>query len=299
MSTGKCSNQIYNFFMIISIIFFYFTGVLLSQQKNDALKITIMSYNIRVAVDEGINSWQNRKEKVATMIRFHHADVVGFQEALKDQLDDLIELLPEYSWQGVGRDDGKEKGEYSAILYKRDKFQLLGNSTFWLSEAPDTVSIGWDAALPRIVTWILLKDNETQRMFYHFNTHFDHVGVEARKNSSKLILKKVREITAGENSVPLEKAVVITGDFNSRPESDVYKIMTEEFSDAKNVSKYGHYGSAISFNAFGKHVEEGDRIDFIFVNNKVNVEQHGIIGERIEGNYPSDHMPVVAEILIR
>jgi len=255
-----------------------------------------MSYNIRVAVDEGINSWENRKEKVASMIRFHRADVIGLQEALKEQIEDLLELLPEYSWHGVGRDDGKEKGEYSAILFRTGKFQLLGGSTFWLSETPDTVSVGWDAALPRIVTWVLLKENESQRMFYHFNTHFDHVGIEARKNSAKLILEKIKEITSGKTSA---ESVVITGDFNSRPESDVYKIMAEEFSDAKNISKNGHYGSSISFNGFGKSLEEGNRIDCIFVNDQIIVKQHGIIGETFEGNYPSDHMPVIAEIVIQ
>jgi len=296
MSSEKNSRKIPNLFLIICLIILNLAGDLFCQPENKSANIWIMSYNIRVAVDEGINSWENRKEKVASMIRFHRADVIGLQEALKEQIEDLLELLPEYSWHGVGRDDGKEKGEYSAILFRTGKFQLLGGSTFWLSETPDTVSVGWDAALPRIVTWVLLKENESQRMFYHFNTHFDHVGIEARKNSAKLILEKIREITAKETS---PHSVVITGDFNSRPESDVYKILTETFSDAKNISKNGHYGSSISFNGFGKSLEEGNRIDCIFVNDQIIVKQHGIIGETFEGNYPSDHMPVIAEIIIQ
>jgi len=296
MSSEKNSRKIPNLFLIICLIILNLAGDLFCQPENKSANIWIMSYNIRVAVDEGINSWENRKEKVASMIRFHRADVIGLQEALKEQIEDLLELLPEYSWHGVGRDDGKEKGEYSAILFRTGKFQLLGGSTFWLSETPDTVSVGWDAALPRIVTWVLLKENESQRMFYHFNTHFDHVGIEARKNSAKLILEKIREITAKETS---PHSVVITGDFNSRPESDVYKILTETFSDAKNISKNGHYGSSISFNGFGKSLEEGNRIDCIFVNDQIIVKQHGIIGETFEGNYPSDHMPVIAEIVIQ
>lgn len=286
------------FFPFFFLIFIFFTGNSVCLQKNDSLKIIVMSYNIRVAVDQGINSWDQRKEKVASMIRFHHAAVVGLQEALKEQIDDLLKLLPEYSWKGVGRDDGKEKGEYSAVFYRKDKFQLIDHSTFWLSETPDSVSTGWDAALPRIVTWVLLRDSRTGKEFYLFNTHFDHVGIEARKNSAILIIKKVRELAGDEDSLSFSKPVIITGDFNSRPESDAYKIITEEFSDAMKISRNGHYGSIVSFNGFSKELEEGNRIDFIFVNDKASVEQHGIIGETFGGNYPSDHMPVIAELII-
>lgn len=289
---------------ILCLIGIYFKSIVLqgafiyAQQQNET-DLWVMSYNIRVAVDTGINSWDNRKEKVACMIRFHNADVIGLQEALKFQIEDLIRLIPEYSWTGVGRDDGKDKGEYSAILFKKGKFELLNSSTFWLSETPGSVSTGWDAALPRIATWALLKDKNTQKEFYHFNTHFDHIGVNARKNSAKLIIEKIKEITKSDSSLSGKTAVIVTGDFNSRPESDVYKIMSEKLPDAKIISKHGHYGSSVSFNGFGKSIEDGNRIDYIFVNDKAAVDQHGIIGDTFEGNYPSDHMPVLAEIVIQ
>jgi endonuclease/exonuclease/phosphatase family metal-dependent hydrolase len=253
-----------------------------------------MSYNIRVAVDEGTNSWGNRKEKVASMIRFHHADIVGLQEALKIQVEDLITLLPEYDWSGVGRDDGRDKGEFSAILFRKEKFELLKGYTFWLSETPDTVSVGWDAALPRIASWVKLKDKETGKTFLHLNTHFDHVGAEARNNSAKLIIKKISEM---QNIVELP--IIITGDLNCNPESDPYRIFTASFVDTRTNSIHPFYGSDITFNGFGNSIIPGNRIDYIFVNNLILTYQTGIIGEIFDGNYPSDHMPVIAEIIFK
>jgi endonuclease/exonuclease/phosphatase family metal-dependent hydrolase len=150
--------------------------------------LRVMTFNIRYDEPrDKENAWPNRKELVASMIRFHHADLVGLQEALKRQLDDLEKLLPEYAWVGVGRGDGKTEGEYSAILYRKIRFTYLASSTFWLSETPDVASMGWDAAYPRIVTWVKLKDNRTSKTFFHFNTHFDNRGVLAREESSKLL----------------------------------------------------------------------------------------------------------------
>jgi len=253
-----------------------------------------MTYNIRVAVDEGINSWENRKEKVASMIRFHHADIIGLQEALLLQIKDLIKLLPEYNWSGVGRDDGKEKGEFSAILFRKDKFELLEGSTFWLSETPDSVSLGWDAAYLRIATWVKLKGKNTGKVFIHLNTHFDHKGIEARENSANLIIKKLSEI---KNNI--ESPIIITGDLNCTPESEPYKIFTLLFLDTRTNSVHPFYGSDITFNGFGNSIIPANIIDYIFVNDLVSIYQSGIIGETFNGNYPSDHMPVIAEIIFK
>lgn len=285
-----------NTIIIKSLLVIFLASNLFSAKAADD-SIIFMSYNIRVAVDTGVNAWDVRKTKVASMIKFHHADILGVQEALLTQLNDLTMLLPAYKWVGAGRDDGKDKGEFSSIFYKEDKFELVKEATFWLSETPDVPSKGWDAALPRVMTWAEFKDKESGGNFFVFNTHFDHIGETARQKSSELILKKVKEI-AGDNPV------IVMGDFNSRPESKSYQILTDKSNplslyDSQYKSKNGHYGSDVSFNGFGTTYETGNTIDFIFIKNSVEVLQHGIIGEKFYGNYPSDHMPVLAEIIVK
>ena len=261
----------------------------------------VMTYNIRYAGSEetdGVNAWNNRKNLVASMIRFHHADIVGLQEALLLQLDDLTKLLPHYSWVGVGRDDGKNKGEFSAILFRDDRFEVLKQSTFWLSATPDIPSMGWDAAFPRVVSWAEMKDKKTGKTFFVFNTHFDHIGVTARNNSSKLLRKRIAENV---NNQP----IIVTGDFNTQNSTEAYKILTDQTDeklilyDTQSESQTEHHGSHFTFNGFGTSIEQGNKIDFIFVTKDVYVLQHGVIDEMVDGHYPSDHMPVVAEVEIR
>ncbi len=153
-----------------------------------------MTFNIRVDVpSDSLNSWPYRKAKAASMIRFHQADIVGLQEALAGQLEDLAAGLPDYDWFGVGRDDGHDQGEFMAIFYLKKRFQVIKQSTFWLSETPQIPGKGWDAACNRIVTWGEFKDNITGKVFYHFNTHFDHMGEIARQESAKLLLEIYKE----------------------------------------------------------------------------------------------------------
>lgn len=180
--------------------------------------LRVMSFNIRFnTARDSANAWPHRKDLAASMIRFHHANLAGLQEALKGQIDDLAERLPGYGWFGVGRDDGRDKGEFSAIFYRRDRFELLEESTFWLSEEPEVIgSKGWDAAITRIVTWGKLRDRSTGKVFFHFNTHFDHRGVRAREESASLLLTKIKEIAG---TTP----VIVTGDFNSRESSEPYR----------------------------------------------------------------------------
>ena len=259
-----------------------------------------MTYNIRYAGNEetdGVNAWSKRKKLVASMISFHHADIVGLQEALLLQLNDLTELLPGYSWVGVGRDDGKNKGEFSAILFRDDRFEVIKNSTFWLSETPDIPSMGWDAAFTRVVTWAEIKDKETAQRFFIFNTHYDHMGETARINSSKLLKERIGEIC---HDLP----VIVTGDFNTKATTEAYQILTDQTDsklilyDAQSKSETVHHGSNVSFNGFGTSIEPGNKIDFIFVTKDVEVLMHGVIDEVVDGGYPSDHMPVIAEIII-
>ncbi|OGU74523.1 MAG: hypothetical protein A2V93_08400 [Ignavibacteria bacterium RBG_16_34_14] len=258
--------------------------------------IRVMTYNIRVPVDEGINSWDNRKELVVSIIKNYKADIIGLQEALKIQLDDLTKLLPDFAWVGVGRDDGAEGGEYSAILYNKKRFEVLEDSTIWLSETPEKPSIGWDAAYKRIVTWVKFTDKVTGKTFYHFNTHFDHKGEMAKLESADLLNDKVAEIAG-------KFPAVITGDLNFKLDSKGYKILTggrrNYLFDAQKIAKVDSSGSNITFNDFGKSLEEGNKVDYIFIKNDVEVLKHQIITDAFDGRYPSDHMPVLAEMMIK
>ncbi|MGE5499502.1 MAG: endonuclease/exonuclease/phosphatase family protein [Syntrophothermus sp.] len=271
-------------------------------QKPGVNPIRVMTYNIRYAgsvKSDSVFAWENRKQMVASTIDFNKAEIVGVQEALKLQLDDFARLLPEYKIIGVGRDDGKEAGEYSAILYRPERFLLLNSATFWLSETPDKVSRGWDAACNRVVTWGEFKDKLTGKIFFHFNTHFDHIGVQARTRSAELLLKKIEEIAIG-------RPVVVTGDFNFTSDSKYYGMLTENkenggsgiLKDAQKISKNPHYGENISFNDFGRNTDPENKIDYIFIKNNVEVVNHGIIAQKFNGRYPSDHMPVAADVTL-
>src|SRR5258705_1409879 len=175
---------------IIGAVLLIFLFVSVSAQE-----FNVMTFNIRLntAVDS-LNAWPYRKDKVASQILFHKIDLLGIQEALHVQIMDLKERLPQYKYVGVGRDDGREKGEYSAIFYDTTRFQLLQGQTFWLSETPEEPgSKSWDAAYTRVVTWAKLKDRKTKKEFFAFNTHFDHMGQVARRESAKIVLKRVKE----------------------------------------------------------------------------------------------------------
>jgi len=260
----------------------------------------IVSYNIRYDNPmDGENVWAKRKSMVASMIRFHHADIFGVQEALKNQIDDLEKLLPEFNWHGVGRDDGKAKGEFSAIFYRKDRFQPLEGSTFWLSETPDVPgSKSWDAAITRIVTWAEFKDKATDKIFFHFNTHFDHRGVRAREESARLLLSRIEKIAG-------PSPVVVTGDFNFNESSPGYKILTgaaeaagsqQTLSDARYLSLNGHHGPTTTFNSFKSPGAAESKIDFILVKGTVKVLQHGVLSDVWDGRLPSEHFPVLAEV---
>ena len=256
-----------------------------------------MTFNIRYNEPrDGVNAWANRKTKVADVIRFHKADLIGVQEAQFNQLQDLEKLLPDFAWCGTGR-DGEEKGEFSAILYRKARFKLLATKTFWLSETPEKAgSKGWDANYPRIVTWAKFQDRRTKKTFFQFNTHFDHIGAKARTESSKLLLAQIPKIAG-------QAPFVVTGDFNAQEDTNVYKILTgkEEpgtfkLLDARYVSKNGHFGGNSTFNAF-KELEPDRKIDYVFVGDDAQVLEHGILSDRWDGLWASDHLPVLAEIV--
>lgn len=283
---------------LITILFLIsaFCDVSLSQRSDDYSHIRVMSFNIRYNEPrDGMNAWPNRKQKVADVIRFHKADLVGVQEAQIGQLEDLEKLLPDFLWCGVGRTDGKRDGEFSAVLYKKQRFRLLECRTFWLSETPETAgSKAWDAAFPRIVTWARFRDQRSKKAFFHFNTHFDHVGVKARFESAKMIVGRIRNASAGTQSI-------LTGDLNVKEDTEAYKTLAAPDSglkDARYVSKNGHFGGTSTFNAF-KEMQPAMKIDYIFVTPGIQVFEHGVLSDNWDGLWASDHLPVLAEIELR
>jgi endonuclease/exonuclease/phosphatase family metal-dependent hydrolase len=258
-----------------------------------AIQLNVMTFNVRYDNPaDSANNWKYRRDFAASMILNNKVDVMGTQEVLSNQLTDLLGAMPQYSYVGVGRKDGKTAGEYSAVFYRKDKFELLRSGTFWLSENPNAIGIkGWDAALERIVTWVVLKDKTTGKEFAFINTHFDHIGQVARRESAKLLLAKVDEIA---NGLP----VIISGDLNSTPDSEVIKILTDinssnHLTDSRAIATE-ILGPAWTFHGFGSvAVESRTIIDYIFVKNKVTVQQVSVLSEMLGKLYLSDHNPVL------
>ncbi len=263
--------------------------------------ITCMTFNIRLNLpSDGANAWPHRKEMATSMLHFYAPDIFGVQEALLDQINDLEESLPEYGWIGVGRDDGQAAGEFMAIYYLKERFKLLEQATFWLSETPDQPGKGWDAAWIRVVTWGHFKDQITGKTFYHFNTHLDNRGEQARREGASLLLSKIQSIAGIE-------PVILTGDFNADPSSKPYEIICKGIKgeglalmDSKSISQLPHHGPNRTFNGFDLESlnSESGPIDYIFVKNQIKVLKHATLSDTFDGFFPSDHMPVYVELII-
>jgi len=258
----------------------------------------VMSFNIRYNnPGDSLNAWPYRKDLVASQIRFHEAHIIGVQEALHGQMMDLIERLPGYRYVGVGRDDGKEKGEYSAIIFDSTRLQLLLTKTFWLSPQPEVPgSKGWDAAITRIVTWAKFRDRKSKKEFFVFNTHFDHIGKEARRESAKMLIEKVNQLAG-------KSPAIITGDFNSIPTDEPIQVITDNSNplhliDTRTVSRSAHYGPTGTFNGFRNKEINDDPIDYVFIRNKVKVLKHATFSQTWNGRFSSDHFPMFVQVVI-
>lgn len=267
--------------------------IMLSSYLSWAQDMRVMTYNIRYKnTIDSINGWEFRKENVAGLINYHQADVLGVQEATPDQLVDLEKLLPDFSWYGVPRVEGKN-GEYTAVFYRKSRFKLLDSGTFWYSETPHVKeSKSWDAFYPRTASWCRLVDKTRGIEFYFFNTHLDHRGEIARQKSAEVLREQIRTIAG-------QKPVIVVGDFNASPTSITYQKLLEggKLLDSIKQTKTPHYGPENTSSGFYVRKEPlRSRIDYIFVNTKVSVLKHATLTDQQAGRYYSDHLPVVAVV---
>jgi endonuclease/exonuclease/phosphatase family metal-dependent hydrolase len=264
--------------------------------NNTDRDITVMTFNIRMDTPaDGSNQWEARVPVVSSYLDSVAPDIAGMQEVLHNQLTDLQNMLPGYSYVGTGRDDGKKSGEYSPIFFRDDRFVLHYHSQFWLSETPEVPgSVGWDAAITRIVTWAALEDRRSGRIIYAFNTHFDHRGTEARRKSAGLISEMITGIAGN-------SPVILLGDFNIRKNSDDYQLMNDVFTinnrlmNAEHMSEIPVTGAETTFNGF-RHDAEPRVIDFIFLSDVFTVLFYRVDKVTDNGIFISDHWPVMARI---
>lgn len=281
------------FFLSVTLIFLVVLSVSCHSDEN-ARTIGVMTFNIRYDnPSDGVHRWDLRKDWVGEIINTTFPDIVGIQEALRHQLDSLAVRLPEYQWTGVGRSDGLNSGEFSPIFYRADRLVLQDGGTFWLSDTPDsTGSVGWDAALPRIVTWGRFLNLRSGDSFYAFNTHFDHRGVVARLESAKLIVDRVLQIAGS-------SPYILTGDFNFQDSSPAYTALLDDgvngtgLTDSRSVAEMADIGT---FRGFETGSTEPRTIDYIFVSPDVIPTGHRVLDESRDGRYPSDHLPVYATV---
>lgn len=303
--------KISGFFTLVLLI----TGFLVQAQT-----IRVATYNMRNANggdSANGNGWGQRLPVIAQLIQFHDFDIFGTQECKHHQLVDLKGDLPDYDYIGIGRDDGKEAGEFSAIFYKKSKFTLIKKGDFWLSTITDRPNKGWDAALPRICSWGEFKDNKTGFTFYFFNLHMDHIGVKARAESSKLVLAKVKELAGN-------KPTILTGDFNVDQTNESYTLINTSgvLKDAYELSPI-RYALNGTFNNFKSDSKTDSRIDHIFLSKQFTVNRYGILTDsyrsantdtaattsanfpkevklsKYTAREPSDHFPVMAIVEYR
>lgn len=274
--------------ILFSLVLFAIGGV----SSLEAQELRIMTYNLRFDNPaDGPNSWPNRKDYLIKQVAHYAPDVLGTQEGLLHQLEDMEKGLSQYRFFGVGRDNGGREGEFSAVFYREDRLELLKQETFWLSETPEVPSKGWDAALNRVCTLGLFRDRETGKAFYVFNTHFDHIGVQARLESVNLIIEKIKEFNR--EGYPS----ILTGDLNLEPESDPIKKLSSTLEDTFTHAGDNTYGPLGTFNGFDCDAPQDRRIDYIFTSpGDFEVTAQATLGEVSGTGFPSDHFPVMADV---
>jgi endonuclease/exonuclease/phosphatase family metal-dependent hydrolase len=279
------SIRVYSLVVLFFIAFSYPVSFSLAQNMN------IATYNIRFDNPNDIgNLWKDRAPHLINLIKFHQMDIIGTQEGMYHQLEEIKNELG-FPYVGVGRDKGGKEGEFSAVFYNPEKLKVLDQSTFWLSETPDKPSKGWDAALNRVCTWVKFENKEGKK-FYVFNVHYDHIGQKAREESSKLVIRKIKEIN--KENLP----VVFIGDFNVMPDNPAYRTVLDnpDLNDSRLISKTPSIGNQGTFNGYNWEKLPEGIIDHIFVSPNITVHRHGILTDNYGMKYPSDHFPVMVEV---
>jgi len=255
--------------------------------------LSVMTYNIRLDhAGDGVNRWDMRKANMVAQLGFYEPDIFGIQEGLPHQVKYLDSALADYAYVGVGRDDGAEKGEFSAIYYQAEQFNLLQSGTFWLSTTPEKPSVGWDAALPRVCTYGLFEKKSDGQKFWVFNTHFDHIGVDARVNSMKLILDQMERFN--EQKLP----AVLMGDLNVEPTEGPILEMTSKLADTRAVAKLT-FGPDATFNGFKFEETPQKRIDYIAINEQFDALKYAVLTDSNDQKYISDHFAVYCELAFK
>ncbi len=293
------------FAVFLFLVATIFLSACCSGSKKTDSSLKVATFNLRLAPKPDSSMWQDRKEACADLILYHGLEIVGTQEGYLHQLNDLTKLTG-YKFTGVGREDGKSGGEHSAILYNPARFALLDAGDFWFSETPDKPVKGWDAMCKRVCSWAKFKDNKTDKEFYFFSLHYDHKGKIARNESSKLLPKKIREISKG-------ATFFCVGDFNATEDSEPMNLLSADDSiqDSKKVSKTKPYGTNGTFHAF-TGIPKYPRIDYILTSKNVDVLSYAVITDKLsrfdekidktkkkQTQYPSDHFPVAIDAVIK
>lgn len=256
-----------------------------------AQTIDIMSFNIRYDnPSDNENSWDNRKADLLNLINYYRPDFLGIQEGLNHQIEFLAKNMTEYKYIGLGRDDGDTKGEYTAIYYDSTKFELIQTETFWLSETPDTVSVGWDASMERICTYGNFKNIETGGVIHILNTHFDHIGEQSRAMSASLILSKIKDYNIS------SEQLLVMGDLNCEPKSQAITNFKSELDDGMEMPESTFYGPVGTFNAFDTGRIPNERIDYIFTKNLTVLSYRHIDDRRPNQLCISDHLPILIQV---
>lgn len=277
--------------LLTTLLVIPFLSLFSKEKPNKKCKLTVATFNLRMDTpDDGENAWTHRKKLVNTLIRFHDFDIFGTQEGFAHQLNDIV-AGNDYARIGKGRDGGDD-GEHSAILYKKNKLKLLDSGDFWFSETPDKVGKGWDATCcNRICSWGKFQDKKSGTIFYFFSAHYDHQGKIARRESSKLLLEKIKAIACNTPAISV-------GDFNATPDAEPIQIIVNDGSlkDAYQITKQPPYGTIGTFQGFEYDAPLKNRIDYIFVSDQIKVSKYGVINDMPYGRFPSDHFPVMAKV---
>lgn len=276
-------------FKKLPILFF---ALLATHGALPAQDLRVMTYNIRFDnPGDGPDAWPNRKDHLVAQVAHYRPEVLGTQEGLVHQLEAMEAGLKGYRFFGVGRDRGDREGEHTAIFYREDRVELVKSETFWLSETADRPSRGWDAALNRICTYGQFRQRESGRVFYVFNTHFDHMGEQARLESARLLVRKIAELNR--EGYP----VILLGDLNLEPDSGPIRELAENLEDAYSRAGEAAYGPPGTFNGFDCTQPVTRRIDYVFLSpGHFEVTGHAILSETTGNGFPSDHFPVMADL---